>query len=439
MTLGKTKRRVLAAAGVGAMLAAYPLADSFAAQEDQSPQANGADLVRQGEAYPAVDVDEAGGALAVTLRKNGIDDYGTVLATYRSPDGTWGEASELTIAGSGNDLAVVDTGPAGTGVVAWRHTGPEGRATVMTRTRDADGTWGPLEQLTGYADRLSTVDIRVSGDGAAVVSWHQDDGLHAAYRPAGGGWSTRLISPDAEDTQLAVDGAGTAYLAYWSPSVAGGAGALLLSTRTPDSGWVAPEILDGEHEITSFDFEVSESGLRRLAMNVAGDGIWMLRQRVAGGALVRDWTGMSGERIQLAVAGSRIRLLWTHQSGPDVHLALFTRDFGDSAWTPAVRLREPVGLEVRDLVCAMDIRSDGTGLITYYEVDDRADSVGPVHMRRTGADGTVSGEQVLDGHNYIDGEGSPAVSVGEHGFGAIGWVEQPGSDSVRTRVRGFTP
>lgn len=389
------------------------------------------DLVRLGEAWPTVGVDDAGGVLALTLRKDG-GRYDTLFASYRSPDGSWAEATQLT-RGSGNSSPAVGVGAHGFAVAVWLHTGPERRRTaVMSRTRNPDGTWGPLHRLTGYhRDVVFDPRVQVGAGGAAVVSWYQESQLHAAYRAPGGTWSTQLVAANGDGVRLAVDDSGTAYLAYRSGRQ------VLLTTCTPAGQWSGPEVMTGGREIGGFDFAVDGSGSRALAVVALDDRaavagrLRMLRQHEPGAPMVEDWTVDGAFDPRLAVAGGHIRLLWQRAGG---QLSLHTSAF-DGEWSPVRTIDTSAPAGSRYLGYQLDVRSDGHGLLAYHGIDPAAGTTGPWLLRTFGPGEKVSAERILDSHGDLRGEGGPVVAIGEHGQGVVGWVERPNSDRTTVRVR----
>lgn len=409
-----------------------------------SAQASSADLVRTGQGWPALDVNDRGGALAVTLRKAQASTYGTVYATHRSSGRNWGSSKRLSIADAGNSWPAVGMGSRGYGVVVWLHAGAEGRKAVISRTRNPDGSWGPVQRVSEYRTGMYGLRVEVSAGNGTVARWSRfADGLtthYVAYRAPGGSWSLRAVDPaaTAEQVDIAIDGGNTAYVSYTNET----GSQVMLMTRTPGSGWSAPEVLfTGER--MSFDFAVTEAGLRTLAVSEwleepAPNGSYLLRllrQQEAGGALVEDWVRPNASSPRLAVAGGHVRVLWREDLG-DPYFALYTRSFHET-WSAARMVSRRLSINVYEFVrYEVEVRSDGRGLLSYLYGDDRAATIGPKLMREFGPGGSVLAEQVLDSNVYLGGDATIPVAIGEQGLGLIGWVERPNSDQVR--VRSFT-
>ncbi len=109
---------------------------------------------------------------------------------------------------------------------------------LRTRDRATDGTWTEPALVTreGYSPILA-----VDPAGNAVVAFSPDfEGVRAAYRPAGGGWSAaRGVSPegvDVADFALAMTGAGEAVLALGRVS-----GRVDVLRRPVEGPWSVPE------------------------------------------------------------------------------------------------------------------------------------------------------------------------------------------------------
>jgi len=203
---------------------------------------------------PDVAVD-ARGAVTVVWSTHWWD--GEIRAVRRSAWGSWGRTVVL---GRGHDPQVASD-LRGDLTVAWSHNAPRTTTGVQVARRPANGQWSRPVTLTadrpapGYGPNsdegtfgAADPDLAVAPNGDAVVTWawgsyDRDVPLRvqAAYRPAGGRWSTTVDLTPArwwEHAKVAIDGRGDAVVVYGREVEV-----MQSRRRVVGQGWLAPEVL----------------------------------------------------------------------------------------------------------------------------------------------------------------------------------------------------
>lgn len=179
----------------------------------------------------------------------------SMRATYRQQDegGAW--PLTHSIASSGFAPAIgSDAG--GTVRAVWA-TGAGSGAAVVAADRAPDGTWSSPQVLAAAVDPFA-LGIEVNSVGAAVATWLEAPAgdrasLRAAYRPAGGSWTsaTTLAEPRLRPVTTLSPG-GTATITYDGPD-----GHLTAVRRTP-TRWLAPVPHPDAEDLRSFDADLGQ-------------------------------------------------------------------------------------------------------------------------------------------------------------------------------------
>ena len=173
----------------------------------------------QNASEPDVAVDPAGNAHFVWWRSNGTN---TIVQTRMlAADGTLGGVQDLSGTGNNAESPHVAVDPAGNAHFVWRRF-DGGSQIVQSRLLSADGTLGPVQDLS--AAGLSALDPQVAVDpaGNAHFAWRRSDGtnfiIQSRARPASGALGLvqdlSATGQDASPPQLAVDPAGNAYFTW---------------------------------------------------------------------------------------------------------------------------------------------------------------------------------------------------------------------------------
>jgi RHS repeat-associated protein len=196
---------------------------------------------------PALAVNRRGDAVLIWAQGSNQTKKHAVHAAIRPAGGAWAAAERLAEFGGelwnfDADAAIDDWGRAH---ALWKAS-PEDA--VMHATRTPGGAWTPPHNLrTSSSGKVTYPALALDSAGNAHAVWgdarNGDADIYAAYRPAGGPWSTNMrVNDDGTDkTQirpdLAVDGAGNA-VATWTDERKGH-GDMYGSVRSRGGGWGA--------------------------------------------------------------------------------------------------------------------------------------------------------------------------------------------------------
>jgi hypothetical protein len=186
---------------------------------------------------PRVGLDASGNAVVAWIRDHydeaGEDRVGVVQTRTRFTDGTLGRVQDLSAPQLGVDSVRVGVDPGGDAVFAWLCGICHAHDTVVARSRSADGSLGPVQDLSAPGQFAYEPEVAVDADGGALVTWSRfvrvppspdrpDD--HCCYRIEGR-WRSRLgalspvrlLSPAGQDARwpdVAVDEDGDAVVTW---------------------------------------------------------------------------------------------------------------------------------------------------------------------------------------------------------------------------------
>lgn len=131
------------------------------------------------------------GTVALAVRRANNDSEGegvqngAMAVALRSPGGTrFGDPQFVSVPGQEGPYVLVAVGKGGETVVAWPGTlaDPGPPRGPFAAVRPPNGAFRSAKVLTGFgAD-----DLVAGSDGTFVLGWHDNDGVRAALRPAGG-------------------------------------------------------------------------------------------------------------------------------------------------------------------------------------------------------------------------------------------------------------
>ena len=187
----------------------------------QHPETNG-----DNSYVPNVAVDRDGVAHVAWYDYRFDADAGEILFKSRT-GGAWdviaGDAPDRNVSANTGDsqFAALAAGPDGSLHLAWRDNS-DGSYRILTRSRDAAGTWGAPVALSPPGVSADGATLAVAPDGTVVAAWADarggDKAVYTRERPAGGVWGPpHRVSPGAvgaEEPALAIDADGRRHLAW---------------------------------------------------------------------------------------------------------------------------------------------------------------------------------------------------------------------------------
>ena len=227
---------------------------------------------------PQVGVDADGDAVLGWRRFNG--DYWIVQARTRAADGTLGSVQNVSGRGESARSQRLAVDSAGNAVLVWdRDDGSV--STAQMRSRSADGTLGPIQDLSPAGGSATEARVTVDPDGDAVFAWQRllpgsSDYVIEARGAAAGG----ALSPVQQLSALG----GDAFL----PEVAGDASGNAIFTwqRSNGSDFIAQARGRAADGMLSAVQDLSPAGQSAFDPQVAMD---------SGGGAVFTWKRPEGE------------------------------------------------------------------------------------------------------------------------------------------------
>jgi hypothetical protein len=164
-------------------------------------------------------LDSGGNVYYVWVRSNGTNYI--AQARRRDADGTLGPVQNLSAGGGDADNPQLAIDPAGNVHFTWvRSNGTD--TIVQTRRLSAAGTWSPMQGLSDPGQDATTPQLAVDPAGNVNFTWLRSNGanmvVQARRRSLAGTFAPvqRLSAPgqDASDPQVAVDPDGNAHFAW---------------------------------------------------------------------------------------------------------------------------------------------------------------------------------------------------------------------------------
>jgi hypothetical protein len=185
-----------------------------------APRKVASGVVDTGVNYPAVEIDEAGNAIAVWQRDDEYDDKGSVQAAVLPASGRF--RRPVTLSRRQPYGASIAMNAAGDAIVTWTAKTKSGEV-VQAATRAARGSFSSTINLSADGEPASFSDVAMNAAGDAIVAWPRGplkaQILQASVRPAGGGFSQPVnlsaAGQDADAARVAIDSAGNA-IAVWN-------------------------------------------------------------------------------------------------------------------------------------------------------------------------------------------------------------------------------
>lgn len=151
-------------------------------------------LSGEGSFVPQAAMDARGDVTAVWMHFDG-SRY-VVESAYKPERGEWESPTLVSQPGEegGNPHVALDA--KGDALVVWRGE-DEGQEFVRAAYKPLGGSWGPPADVSSVGEHVQQLRDAVDPDGNAIVAWAGNTGeiggheiVHAAYKPAGGGWET---------------------------------------------------------------------------------------------------------------------------------------------------------------------------------------------------------------------------------------------------------
>jgi PASTA domain len=169
---------------------------------------------------PQIALDPAGNAIAVWLRREGINSV--VQAAARPAGGAWGAPQDLSADGQDADVPQVALDQAGEAVAVWERLNGS-NFIVQAAARSAGGAWGLPQNLSATGQHAYDPQIALDPAGNAAAVWWRSNGsndiVQTAARPRGGAWGLpqdlSAAGGDARAPQVALGRAGNGVAVWW--------------------------------------------------------------------------------------------------------------------------------------------------------------------------------------------------------------------------------
>jgi hypothetical protein len=245
---------------------------------------------------PRVEAAASGEALALWSNQPvGTAPSGVRASVLGARAATFGPAAAISAAGVYAISPVVDATAGGGALALWSclcTPGVQG-ASIMAAARPAGGAFGAPAAIGGIGPiPLVAKAVAVAPSGAAIASWspgYPAPGLLVAERTPAGDWSPARTFSDpadplgtASNPQVAIDDRGDAVLA-WTQN-----GRVLVSLRTPDGAWSAPQAIAPAR--------ISSQAAPLVAVDERGNGLLVLHgpDQATFANRVRAWSHAAG-------------------------------------------------------------------------------------------------------------------------------------------------
>jgi hypothetical protein len=327
--------------------------------------------------------------------------------------------------------------PSGRAIVVWAgRDGPGGDPMVHSRRIEADGTLGPIQDVTAQDEVGLDAHVALDPAGNAMVSWTRVDGGDAVVRSRRiaadgtlGEFNTlSTAGEDANSSQVTVDPAGVATVVWRRPD---NPGHTIQARRIDATGTLGAilEISDGTTNDSSFEVAAGPFGdafVVWVDTATSGGGVIEGRRIAAGGGLgaIADLSaiGEVGFRPQLAVDGAGLPIAaWQRQDGT----IRSRRALAGGALEPIADLSLPDAFNVD-----VAVDSDGVATIVWTRFDGTHDHI---ELRRSDPAGVLDDFEDLS----TDGDGENAsVALDAEGNATVVWInfDANGDPLIRSRT-----
>lgn len=330
--------------------------------------------------------------LSIAVWIHGTGSYNTVYAQHIGADGYLGPViPDLTVAGHDANRVQVAMDPEGNATLVWGWQDGEAQEIAQTRRIAADGTVGPIHDLTESVALPTEPQVVVDRNGVATIVYRQDG---VGGIPV---WTVRM----AGDGTL-----GTPHQ---------------LSTL-PGTGDDAEVGLDSQGRATvAWAFSNGGSSTAQ-AVRIAADGtIGTMRD------LAPPTPGWAQE-TQVAVAGDgSATVAWTRQLGSGDNPVQVVRIAADETVGSVLDIAQS-GADANQPRIGAD--ADGDTTLTWTST--AAGFVRTAKVARLSADGTLG--TLYDLATPAAGGNSPEVAVAPNGVATLTWMQQNGGNFVQART-----
>lgn len=171
----------------------------------------------------AIGTDASGNA--VIAWSSDVDNVRTAYVRRRGADGSLSAVQRLSVPTASAVSLALAVEPDGDAFAVWRRS-LAGKEVVQGRRRAADGTLGPVQNLSYAGGDASSPELGVAADGTVVVAWVRQTATEEFVQmrtvaPGGTVGDYQRLSPsgaDIGDLSVSMNAAGKAVVAWWRKS-----------------------------------------------------------------------------------------------------------------------------------------------------------------------------------------------------------------------------
>jgi hypothetical protein len=314
----------------------------------QAPRRLDADNVYSNATDIAIDPEHN----AVAVWATGLANSEVRTASY-VPGRGWSQSAVLGPPGNTSaGYPKVRLDAQGNGLAVWAQFGDSSTAGSVWAARYVKGQgWLAPSRLDGDASFIAFPELVMDAQGNAFAAWFKpvtpgglaDDIRVARFTPEGG-WqpATRLGTPGAESfstygAQLAIDGAGNAYLLWGQFS---SPNPLWFARYAPGSGWTGPVSLRATTEVQAFSLAVSAAGQAMAIWGGAAETVdlwWSTLSSATAGwsaPALLDADGGDVSRPRLVADGEgNYHAAWTQETSSASSVVRYRQYWPGTGWT----------------------------------------------------------------------------------------------------------
>jgi hypothetical protein len=360
--------------------------------------------------------------------------------------------ADLSAGGGSASSPQIAAGPDESATAVWtRYDGS--KYVVQSRRIAADGTPGPVEDLSASGHSGFQPQLAVAPDGSALVVWVDSDGsgflvkgrrLAPDGTPAGAVIDLSTATQNEVDPQVAIGPDGTATVVWertnvdWSGAYGKGTSYLIVERQVAADGTVGEShtLTPGGHSAVEPEVDVGPDSAPIVVWNRpdGSDSIVQARRVGVDGTPAEqtyDLSASGGSAIEPALdvgADGRARVAWTRFDGS--HWVVQSRELSSTG--------EPAGAAhdladaARDAVQPqLAVRPDDTGMVVWKRFDG---DNWIVQLRRVGADAAPVGAAVDLSASGADAA-EPALALAPDGGATVAWDRFDGSNWLVQRRR----
>lgn len=378
-------------------------------------------------AEPQLAVDAAGDTVAVWSRSDG--SHTIIQASARPAGGAWSSPVDLSAAGRSATQPQVAVDAGGRVVAVWvRDNGAH--KVIQGASKPPGGGWTSAPDISDSERSAVEPDVAVDPAGNAIAVWSRFDGsddiVQAAVLPpaSGSAWSKPMdistAGEDAEEPQVAVDGAGNA-VAVWS-RLEGSNTIAQAATRANGGSWGTPRDLSkagGNAKEPQLAVNADGSAIAVWSRAVGGQGTVQAADMAPGGSWLEavDLSGVGEDATEpdVALAAGRAIAVWSAGDGGPYTMIEAREKFADGAWQPTQDLTQ-AGLTQTVVTPRVVIDPRGNAAAAWAR---SGASPTVIEGRSKAAGEPWSGIEELS--ELGDSSVEPQIAVGATGDGAAVW------------------